>query len=85
MCAVKEQLQWYVPLVYEGTHTLPLPSDGCNTKPRPTAWQTDEEYGRQWVAGQNPMVFTAVPSALPSDCTITGEHVNGAPLCSDLW
>ena len=41
---------------------------------RVNAWDTDQEMGRQAVAGQNPCMLQAL-TALPEGSAITAEHV----------
>ncbi|KXZ51371.1 hypothetical protein GPECTOR_13g860 [Gonium pectorale] len=59
---INELLYFPVPKVLEG---------------RPDAWYTDEEYGRQILAGFNPMVISAL-KVLPETfgSAIRGEHIN---------
>ena len=71
---MNDVLKWTQPYVREGKHTPQQASDGADPQPRHDAWRTDEEFGRQFVAGQHPMMLTAA-HALPEGCTITAQDV----------
>jgi Lipoxygenase len=64
MHAVERKVRYEKPLIYDGHRDL---------------WRDDKEWGRQYMAGLNPILLVAI-TALPAGSAITGEHVDG-----ELW
>lgn len=63
--SLNDKLDWAEPLVYRGQHT-PKNTTDYDGNARHDSWASDAEFGRQYKAGINPLVLSAL-KALPTN------------------